>query len=82
VAGIFTDGDLRRAVARLRDLATARLAEVMTRSPRCIGPDALAIDCVELMETTPKVMQLLVLDHDRLLVGIVHMHDLFRARVV
>ena len=82
VAGIFTDGDLRRCVGRMNNLAAARVVDVMTREPRSIGPADLAIDCVEKMETPPKVMQLIVTDADRRLVGVVHMHDLFRARVV
>ena len=82
VAGIFTDGDLRRCLERFRDLAAVGVAEVMTRTPRTIGADRLAIDCVELMETVPKVMVLLVVDAERRLVGALHLHDLFRARVV
>lgn len=82
VAGVFTDGDLRRCVGRVADLAAAKVVDVMTRSPRSIAPGSLAIDCVEKMETAPKVMQLLVLDEAQKLVGVVHMHDLFRARVV
>ena len=82
VEGIFTDGDLRRAIARVRDVAAARVDDVMTRSPRTIAADRLAIDCVELMETPPKVSQLLVVDAGGVLVGAMHLHDLFRARVV
>lgn len=82
VLGIFTDGDLRRAVAQRRDLASARVDDVMTRAPRTIGADRLAIDCVDLMEAAPKVTQLLVVDADATLVGALHLHDLFRARVV
>jgi len=82
VAGIFTDGDLRRSLGRVRDFAAARVAELMTRHPRTIAPDVLAIDCVELMETPPKVSQLLVVDGERKLIGALHMHDLFRAKVV
>ena len=44
VAGIFTDGDLRRCLDRVRDFGAARVADVMTRAPRTIGPDRLAID--------------------------------------
>ena len=44
--------------------------------------DRLAIDCVELMETPPKVTQLLVTDGRGVLVGALHVHDLFRARIV
>ena len=82
VAGIFTDGDLRRCLDRVRDLANVGVREVMTKNPRAIGPERLAIDCVELMEAVPKVTVLLVVDDDRRLVGALHLHDLFRARVV
>jgi len=82
VAGIFTDGDLRRCIDRSRDLGGVMVEDVMTRTPRTIGPDRLAIDCVELMEASPKVTVLLVTDDERRLVGALHLHDLFRARVV
>jgi arabinose-5-phosphate isomerase len=82
VEGIFTDGDLRRCLERLRDPGSVGIATVMTRAPRTIGPDRLAIDCVELMETPPKVTQLLVTDVHGVLVGALHLHDLFRARIV
>jgi arabinose-5-phosphate isomerase len=82
VCGIFTDGDLRRSLSRGGDIAQTPVREVMTRTPRMIGPDRLAIDCVLLMETPPKVTQLLVVDGEERLVGALHLHDLFRARVV
>ncbi len=82
VAGIFTDGDLRRTLPHVRDVAAVPVAQVMTRTPRTIGADRLAIDCVELMETPPQVMQLLVTNAEGRLIGALHMHDLFRARVV
>ena len=82
IAGIFTDGDLRRCLARVRDISATPIASVMTRTPRMIGATRLAIDCVELMETPPKVSQLLVVDATNRLVGALHLHDLFRARVV
>ena len=82
VEGIFTDGDLRRALSRVRDLASEPVAALMTRNPRTIGPDRLAIDCVEIMETVPKISALLVVDDAGKLIGALHLHDLFRARVV
>jgi len=82
IAGIFTDGDLRRCLAQVRDVAAVRVTEVMTRTPRMVRPERLAIDCVELMETAPKVTQLLVVDEALRLVGAVHLHDLFKARIV
>jgi len=82
VAGIFTDGDLRRCLDRVTDLRGAAVVSVMTRTPRTIAPDRLAIDCVDTMEAPPKVTQLLVVDARGVLVGALHLHDLFRARVV
>jgi arabinose-5-phosphate isomerase len=81
VSGIFTDGDLRRAMERLGDLRQTRVGEVMTRSPRSIAPQRLAVEAVQLMETH-KVNQLIVLDPEVGLVGALNMHDLFRAKVV
>ena len=82
VAGIFTDGDLRRCVSRMREFTRVAVADVMTKSPRRVRADDLAIDCVEVMETPPKVSQLVVVDGDGRLVGALHLHDLFRARIV
>jgi arabinose-5-phosphate isomerase len=82
IAGIFTDGDLRRCLDRVRDIGATGVRSVMTPTPRAIGPDRLAIECVDLMEAVPKVTVLLVADDDRKLVGALHLHDLFRARVV
>jgi arabinose-5-phosphate isomerase len=82
VVGIFTDGDLRRSLSRVRDFATAPVADFMTRAPRTVRPDELAIDCVDIMESAPKKSQLLVVDDQQVLVGALHLHDLFRAKVV
>ena len=81
LAGIFTDGDLRRALEKLGDLRDVTVGNVMTRHPRTIGPERLAVEAVEMMERF-KVNQLLVLDHAGTLVGALNMHDLFRAKVV
>jgi len=81
-AGIFTDGDLRRCLDRIRDVRTVKVADVMTKTPRTIAPERLAIDCVTLMETPPKVTVLLVVADDGRLEGALHLHDLFRARVL
>ena len=78
--GLFTDGDLRRTLDRALDLRATPIAEVMTRSPRTIGPQRLAAEAVQLMDTH-KVNGLLVIDDGRL-VGALNMHDLLRAGVV
>jgi arabinose-5-phosphate isomerase len=81
VIGIFTDGDLRRARQKGSDLGAARIVDVMTRSPRTIGPDKLAAEAVEIMERF-KINQLLVVDAEQKLLGALNMHDLFRAKVI
>ena len=81
VQGIFTDGDLRRCITRVRDVAAVPVADVMTRAPRTVRASELAVDCVDAMEAPPKVSQLLVVDDGRRLVGALHLHDLFRARI-
>ena len=82
VAGVFTDGDLRRCLGHGGDAMRRGITELMTRTPRTIEPDRLAADCIVLMETPPKVTQLIVVDSAGALVGALHVHDLFRARVV
>jgi arabinose-5-phosphate isomerase len=81
VIGIFTDGDLRRSLEKGVDLGSVQLTGIMTRSPRTIGPDKLAVEAVEIMERF-KVNQLLVVDPDQKLLGALNMHDLFRAKVI
>jgi len=79
--GIFTDGDLRRALEKLGDLRTYAVGDIMTPKPRTIAPERLAVEAVEMMERH-KVNQLLVTDAAGQLVGALNMHDLFRAKVL
>jgi len=81
ITGIFTDGDLRRAMERLGDLRGTPVAAVMTRNPRSISSRRLAVEAVEMMEAN-KINQLLVTDDAGALCGALNMHDLFRAKVV
>lgn len=81
VTGIFTDGDLRRALEKVSNVMSAQVTDVMTRDPRTIGPDHLAVEAVELMEHH-KVHGLLVVAADGMLVGALNIHDLLRAKVV
>jgi len=81
LVGIFTDGDLRRALERDANPRSTRIDSVMTRAPRTIQPGALAAEAVEIMERT-KSTQLPVVDADGVLVGALNIHDLFRAKVV
>jgi arabinose-5-phosphate isomerase len=81
VRGIFTDGDLRRALEKGADLKSARVDELMSAGPRTIRPEALAVEAVQIMEKH-KVNQLLVVDGGGALIGALNMHDLFRAKVI
>lgn len=81
IAGIFTDGDLRRSLDQLGDIRTRKVSDIMTRNPRTIRADQLAVEAVEVMERH-KVNQLLVTDGDGRLTGALNMHDLFRAKVL
>lgn len=81
VLGVFTDGDLRRALDRHVDVHTAVMSSVMTTSPRTIAPTALAAEAVHLMEKH-RITALPVVDSHGRLVGALNVHDLFRAGVV
>jgi arabinose-5-phosphate isomerase len=81
LCGIFTDGDLRRAIERHGDLRSVAVAAVMTAAPHTIEPGRLAVEAVQLMEER-RINQLLVVDDRGTLLGALNMHDLFRAKVV
>lgn len=81
VLGIYTDGDLRRTLEKNTDLRQVSIAGIMSKKPRTITPDRLAVEAVQLMEQH-KVNQLLVVDDKQRLVGALNMHDLFRAKVI
>jgi arabinose-5-phosphate isomerase len=81
VAGLFTDGDLRRALEQPLDLQQAKIADLMTRNPKTIRADELAVAAVEKMDSL-KINGLLVVDADNALVGALNMHDLLKAGVV
>jgi len=79
--GIFTDGDLRRALEKGCDVRSARVSEVMTRNPRSIAPGALAAEAAATMENL-RISQLLVLDQAGRLAGALTTHDLMLAKVI
>jgi arabinose-5-phosphate isomerase len=81
VVGIFTDGDLRRALDRRVDIHRSRMADVMTRGARTIGPEELAAEAVLMMEKHA-INGLLVLDESGRLIGALNVHDLLRAGVM
>lgn len=81
LSGLFTDGDLRRALDSGADVRATPIVEVMTRAPRTAGPDMLAAEALHMMEAH-KINGLMVVDGERRPVGALNMHDLLRAGVV
>lgn len=79
--GVFTDGDLRRALSKGVEMSALRVRELMTRAPRTVAANDLAVQAVQIMERH-RVNGLLVVDGTGRLIGALNMHDLFRAGVV
>jgi arabinose-5-phosphate isomerase len=81
LSGIFTDGDLRRCIATLGPGGLEKpLGELMTKHPKTIAADRLAIDAVRIMEEDPRcpVTVLPVLEGSRV-VGLIRMHDILQT---
>ena len=79
--GIFTDGDLRRALDNNLDVHNTSMRDVMTAQCETVRPDQLAAEAVRIMEQR-KINALLVVDDNDLLVGALNVHDFFRAGVI
>ena len=81
VIGIFTDGDLRRTLARNLDIKNTAINAVMTHQCTVIPADILAAEAMQVMEQK-KINALIVVDDQRMAVGALNMHDLIRAGIV
>lgn len=81
VAGVYTDGDLRRSIDHKIDLHDAVVRDVMTAAPKTVQPGMLAAEALQIMDKT-KINALPVVDADNKLVGALNMHDMLRAGVV
>jgi arabinose-5-phosphate isomerase len=75
LAGIITDGDLRRALLERDAILHLRVEEIMTPSPRTIGEDQTAAEALAVMELY-EITHLVILDRDQKVKGVVHLHDL------
>ncbi len=80
LAGILTDGDLRRLVLRNDRPLTGLVGEGMTQKAVTIAPDGLAGEALRILEER-RITSLPVVDHDRHLVGVVQIHDLWRTQL-
>ena len=81
LAGVYTDGDLRRTLDQHGDLRALRVDDVMTRGGKRIRADILAAEAVRLMEDN-RITALAVVDGDDRPIGAIHMHDLLVSGVV
>jgi arabinose-5-phosphate isomerase len=81
VAGILTDGDLRRLLEKSTNLEEVTLSKAITPKPRTIPPDLLAEEAIEMMEKF-RINHLVVADKNGKLLGALNLHDLFAAKVI
>lgn len=80
LAGVLTDGDIRRTVIKYPDTSDVKVKDVMTSNPKRITPDAYAASALNLMEKY-SITALAVVDENNIPVGVIHVHDLLRAGV-
>ena len=80
LAGIVTDGDLRRLMMRSPDVLALTAGEAMTPRPITIGRDLLAVEALKVMETH-KITAVVVVTADGAVDGVVHLHDLWRTQM-
>ena len=80
IVGIITDGDLRRMLAKTEDFSKLYAEDIMSRAPKTININAMAIEAMELMELN-EISQLLVEDNEQY-AGVIHLHDLIREGII
>lgn len=81
LAGIFTDGDLRRAFDSDADIHKTMINNIMTKNPKVIRPGTLAAEALKIMETH-KITALIVTNEQNTPVGVIHLHDILRAGLI
>jgi arabinose-5-phosphate isomerase len=81
LAGIFTDGDIRRTLTRQFDINTTTLKNIMTTNPRTIKPGLLAAEALALMQKH-RITSLVIVDDENRPIGVVHLHNLLQAGVI
>ena len=80
VVGIITDGDIRRMLEKTENITHVKAADIMTRNPKTILADDMAVKALEVMQQND-ITQILVLDGDSY-AGIVHFHDLLKEGII
>ena len=80
VVGVITDGDLRRMLATSDDISNITAKEIMSKNPKTITSDSMAIEARKLMESS-EISQLIVLKNNKY-AGVIHIHDLIREGII
>ena len=80
IVGIITDGDLRRMLANTEDFSKLFAEDIMSKAPKTINVNAMAIEAMELMESS-EISQLLVQDEEHY-AGVIHLHDLIKEGII
>lgn len=81
--GIISDGDLRRKTIEYSNISNLSIENIMTRNPKSINENKLAIEAVNLMAEKEKYIQVLpIINNDNEIVGMLHIQDLFKAKII
>ncbi len=78
--GVVTDGDLRRMLEKNQDITTLTAQDIMSKNPKTIEPETLAIEALHLMENN-NITQLIVAENNNYL-GVIHLHDLLKEGII
>ena len=81
LAGIITDGDLRRKMGTTNNFVELTARDLMTANPIAIGQSTMAVEALAMMEQR-KITSIVVIDAERRVEGVVHLHDLWRTEMV
>lgn len=81
LAGIFTDGDLRRVVEKSLDIHGTKIESVMSENCKIINSDLLAVEAIQLMEKY-QITSLAIADNNNVPIGVIHMHDLLKSGLI
>jgi len=80
LVGIITDGDIRRMLSKTTEISLFTAKDIMGKNPKTIHKDAMAIDALNTMENN-SISQMLVIDHKKNYIGVVHLHDLIKEGI-
>ena len=80
LVGIITDGDIRRMLANTTNISEYKAKDIMGRNPKTIDSEAMAIEAINTMENN-SITQILVTDHTKNYIGVLHLHDLIKEGI-